>query len=166
MVTDHTSCARYMADGRPHIQKAPRAAAFCRQTSLRRTVFAITLVVLAGMLPAVASSSVNSPSSSQIFDSQMDRNNNGVEDLLDAWLSGQKNWLQLRTEAAPVIGPENKAGDGGNFPPGDHPVEAVWAANQLRIICLGSNSSDTQEAVEKAQKSDPFRLAVHRGRGR
>ncbi len=155
MVTDHTDCARYMAEGLPHIRKAPRAAAFCRQTSLRRTVFAMTLVVLTGMLPAVVLSSVNPLSSAQIFDAKLDSDHNGVEDLLDAWLSGRQSWMDLRTEAAPVAtAPAVDRGlPAADFPGGEAPLQAVWAANQIRIICLGGNSAATQYAAELAAKT-------------
>ncbi len=155
MVTDHTNCARHMADGIPHILTAPRAAALCRQTSLGSTVFVITLVVLAGMLPAVSFSASNPLTSAQIFDSKVDLDGNAVEDILDDWLAGHKDWDDLRAEAAP--GPwfnaEDQAADGAVFPMGQTPAEAVWSKKHLRIICLGGNSSETKHSIELAKES-------------
>ncbi len=149
MITDHTDCARHMAKGRPHILPAPRAAAFCWQSSLCRTVFAVTLVVLAGMLPAVVHAAA--VSSAEYFDTRLDRNHNGVEDILDHWLSQQKTWSDLRHEAAPT--PAEKASSSNDFPHGIEPAQASWNEGLVRILCLGSDSQTTAQAAALAAET-------------
>jgi Subtilase family len=156
LLLDHTDCARHMAEGLPHILTAPRAAALCRQLSLRCIVFAITLVVLAGILPAVASSALPPASSQEYFDDNLDRDRNGVEDLLDRWLSGDKNWTDLRLAAAPD--PVKKSGDQESFPKNLLPSQSVWEKDLIRLICLGSHPGSAKRAVEKASENGQCRM--------
>ncbi len=148
MITDQTDCARYMADGLPHTHKAPRAAAFCWQTSLGRTVFAVTLMVLAGMLPAVLFAQFPLTTSAQSIDTRLDRDHNGSEDLLDSFLQGKTSWADLQQVAAPPLTDQQSSAN--QFPHNIKPVEATWSKGQLRIICLKSNPDDALQAAELA----------------
>ncbi len=150
MITDHTDCARHMADGLPHILKAPRAVAFCRRSSLLRTMFAAIIMVLAGMPPAVVLAAPTFHSSAEFFDARLDRDRNGVEDILDGWFSGKQSWADLRHEAAPI--PTDKTSFIDDFPGGIKPAEASWSEGLVRIICLGSNTEDTARAMDFAAR--------------
>ncbi len=139
-----------MAKGLPHILKAPRAAAFCRQTSLLNTVFAVTLIVLTGMLPAVAQSSSTGQTSAQYIDSKLDKDNNGVDDLLDQWQNGLLSWSDLRQKAAPVPAPSK---DVESFPQGVKPKQGVWKENLIRIVCLGPDSESILSSASLANQT-------------
>lgn len=156
MITDLTDCARHMANGVPHTLTAPRAAAFCWQSSLRRTVFAVTLLVLAGMLPAVVHSAPVFHCSSEFIDARLDRDHNGLEDLLDDWLAGGTSYAALRLEAAPPS--EEKTPASNNFPYGIEPAQTSWKEGLIRILCLGSDSQSTTEAATLASSQGICRV--------
>ncbi len=145
-----------MAEGLPHILTAPRAAALCRQQSLRRIVFAIILV-LAGMLPAVNSLASNSLSSREYFEKNLDLDGNGIEDLLDHWYAGNKSWAELRLATTPRI--ESQTQEQESFPGDALPVQKVWKNNLIRLLCFGINPANTAKAVARASaKGDCFFL--------
>ncbi len=156
MITDQTDCARHMARELPHILTAPRAAAFCWQSSLHRTVFAITLMVLAGMLPAVIQAMPMTHTSAEYIDTSLDLDHNGLEDILDAWVSGEKSFADLRLVAAPLA--RNNASSVNNFPHGIEPAQKSWDEGMIRIICLGADSYATHEAAELATSQGACRI--------
>ena len=123
---------------------APRAAWFCRWGSPWSIGFALPLLMLVGILPAVGA--LGSPTSAftgqmafaQNFSSQLDINGNGVQDILDDWLDGRVTYDELRLEAVSATPLSAKArvqpaavGDG--FPQGIKPAEGGWQAGRLRL---------------------------------
>ena len=99
---------------------APRAAMICRLGSPRSIGFALTFLMLVGILPAVGNldMAAAAPTGQLVFgerfDSQLDQNGNGLEDLLDAWLAGRSDFEDLRTAA--VAGPVRAATRAGGLP--------------------------------------------------
>ncbi len=91
MLADRTVLARPKAlDGsvfRSSRPSAPRAAWICRLGSPRSIGFALILLMLVGILPAVGAPI------------QLDNDGNGVEDLLDEWMAGRTRWEDLRQTA-------------------------------------------------------------------
>jgi len=150
MHTDHTDCARQMADGMPHTRLAPRAARSRRPASPRLTAFAMTLLLVVGMPPAAALSLEIPPTSAAYIDQFLDRDGNGVEDCLDQWLAGRNSWQELRDLASPPTNrpvlspdPEGRAA----------PAQKVWDLGRLRVICLGASSSAALEAETQAAQT-------------
>ena len=119
---------------------APRAAMICRLGSPRSIGFALTLLMLAGILPAVgnwdvvAAAHAGQPDFAERFDSQLDQNGNGLEDLLDAWLDGRSGFEDLR--AAAVAGPMRASVEIGglvvktSLPAGAEPGGGSWQAGK------------------------------------
>jgi len=145
MLADRSVLAPYKAlDGslfRSSRHSAPRVAWICRLGSPRSIGFALILLMLVGILPAVGAPL------------QLDNDGNGVEDLLDEWLAGRARWEDLRQTALAATMREGtaKAADSStsdDFPSGVKPAEGGWKAGNLRLICLGSSAAGLAQATD------------------
>lgn len=143
MFTGHIDCARPVAAWAPHIR---------RQRSPISAPFAAIALVLLGMLPAVPPATANGLASATYFQQNLDRDGNGVEDLLDDWMSGQTTWQELRETASP-------AGEAPrHYPFGKMPAQKVWSRNQVRVIFFGSAGKAAEDAEEMAAQVGECRL--------
>jgi hypothetical protein len=144
---------------RSSLLEAPRAAWICRLGSPWSIGFALPLLMLVGILPAVGAlaaipaAQTGQMTFAQNFASQLDENGNGMEDILDDWLDGRVVFEDLRQTAVSATRSMSKgqvedspAGDG--FPSGANPAEGGWLAGRLRLICLGAGSSSVTNAVQ------------------
>lgn len=159
MSEPRTDRARHMASRVPDGLSAPRAAAFCRPGSPPNTRFAPLRLVLAGILPAAALALLLlSPASvaGASPDSGIDRDGNGVEDLLDRWLGGQAGWQELREAARGPASATSKAAP----PAGKIPESGSWAADRVRIVCVGAAGGSAGAAMERARAAGQCRT-VH-----
>ncbi len=96
------------------------------------------------MLPAAVGSFAASPSlavstGSGAFDRRLDRDGNGIEDLLDRWLAGDASFADLRAAAAPSAKPDDEARSA--FPGGKAPAGTVWSRGMVRLLCLDGGGS-------------------------
>jgi len=170
MIADRTERARHGAGGgsfagtRP--AQAPRAAFFCRHGIPQGIGFALGLMMLAGIVPAaVDSSSAQTPSAARYFDTRLDRDGNGVEDLLDLWFAGQADWQDLRNTATAALDRRSVLGgksqpespEGFEFP---DPATSDWAEDRVRLICLGARASEL-EGPRGAGESEGVCRLVH-----
>ncbi|MFT5234475.1 MAG: hypothetical protein ACI9UQ_002521, partial [Candidatus Krumholzibacteriia bacterium] len=67
--------------------------------------FALTLLLLGGILPAVEglySTSLAASDFAEPVTAELDLDSNGVEDILDAWQIGAKNWNDLQLAVSPA----------------------------------------------------------------
>jgi len=173
MLAHRTVLARHMAqDGflvRSSCPRAPRAAWICRLGSPRRIRFALISLMLVGILPAVGTLAANQvvPTGhltfAERFDSQLDKDGNGMEDLLDAWLAGRASYDDLRrtSVAAPLSAGGPKTGSSSTndgFQMGVKPAEGGWSAGNLRLICLGASSRGVARAMEAGSRAGICRL--------
>lgn len=120
--------------------------------------FALTLLLLGGILPAVEGlfSSAFAVSAAN----QLDRNNNGIEDVLDAWLTGAKSWSDLQRASAPAVVPteEWQKSHSSGFPSGIAPASGPVQAGQIRLLCLGADTNEVQVAQTMAAKNGVCRV--------
>ena len=122
-------------------------------------VWLSTALLLVAAGPAAADSGL-------YFDTRLDADGNGVEDILDGWLSGRLTWPDLRQAAvagadaarlaaekaarAQVDGPE-KALWPDAAPPALADETGPWVAGKLRLICLGRTQEDLDRALVAAR---------------
>ena len=134
---------------------APRAAFFCRPGPYLRLGFALFLLTLGGIWPAVEGIPAAHAAPAAFtgnFSRQLDHDGNGIEDLLDRWLAGKAVWADLQEAARPTAAAldssaEAKAGaqlsgNGG----GPLPASSVLAAGRLRVLCLGATAGQLTES--------------------
>ena len=136
----------------------PRVAFFSRQGPSLSIGFALTLLLLGGILPAVEGIYSTSLAASDLAGSvtaDLDLDNNGVEDLLDAWQVGAKSWSDLQSAVFPARDIHPESDDNGqksqsaNFPNGVAPAGGPIQAGQVRLLCLGATASDLAAARNK-----------------
>ena len=162
MLADCTIPARHKVLDGSHVRssrlQAPRAAWNCRLGSPLSIGFALSLLMLMGVLPTVEvlASTPTAPSRevtfAERFAAQLDHDGNGTEDLLDAWLAGRAEWEDLRRTAVVVPPRAAVAKNGGlsatdGFPAGAKPAEGSWRAGNLRLLCLGVGAGGVAEAA-------------------
>ena len=152
-------------------RQAPRAAVICRSGIPGSIGFALTLLMLVGILPAAEVSAAPpgalSPQATSVerFDHLLDRDGNGVEDLLDRWLTGAATWTDLRDAAvaAPAVRDAAKAAgpsEAAAFPGDIRPEAAVWQQGRLRLLCLGADAGQLAPARAAAAAGGRCRV-VH-----
>jgi len=173
MLADRTVLARHMAlDGsflRSSRHQAPRAAWICRLGSPRSIGFALTLLMLVGILPAVEA--LASPSAAytqnmtfpEMFVAQLDNDGNGVEDLLDEWLAGRAEWEDLRQAALAATmregaGKASGSSLAGDLAPEARPTGGGWQAGNLRLLCLGTGATGLTQATEAGSLAGQCRV--------
>ncbi len=170
MLADRTGNARHDATDCCFVpsgnQKAPRAAFPCRLDSARSIGFALTLLMLWGILPAVgfhtSVAQAADATARERFTQQLDHDGNGVEDLLDQWLAGTRQWSDLQAAVRPAMATDSadvmhaKAA----FPGGDAPASAVVAEGRLRLLCFGATAGQLSGARKSAAKAGTCRV-VH-----
>ncbi|MEN8006944.1 MAG: S8 family serine peptidase [Candidatus Krumholzibacteriota bacterium] len=136
--------------------------------SPRSIGFALLFLMLVGILPAAGDRALiavahAAPSDFTAgFDSRLDENGNGLEDLLDAWLDGRVGFDDLRAAAvsAPLRAAAAADGMSGEsaFPAGMEPAGGSWQAGNLRLICLGAGRQGVVRAMEGASRVGDCRL--------
>ncbi len=173
MLADRSVLARHKAlDGslvRSSRLQAPRAAWICRLGSSWSIGFALILLMLVGILPAVGVLASTPPvpagqsTFSDRFAAQLDHDGNGTEDLLDAWLAGRVEWGDLRRAAVAASLREGVAQAVGSsltdgFSAGSEPAEGGWRAGNLRLICLGAGPGGVAAATKAGSQAGRCRV--------
>jgi hypothetical protein len=164
MLADRTVLARHtVLDGscfRSSPPKAPRAAWICRLGSPWSIGFALLNLMLVGILPAVGTpaSWAYQQTFADRFDSRLDHNGNGVEDILDAWLAGQVSFGDLRQTAVAMTNRAAAKNAPGSHPEEEFPAAAEmapggWQAGRLRLLCLGSSAPGISGATRAAAQA-------------
>jgi len=104
-----------------------------------------------------ARAAVYAAESAERFDRELDRDGNGIEDLLDQWRTGQRTWQDLRNatvhraEAARDRAAKAAGGDVAEpLPSGLVPAGGSWQQGGLRVICLGAVDGQLQVPREAA----------------
>ncbi len=172
MFANRTVPARHkVTDGsrfRSNPPEAPRAALNCRLGSPWSIGFALAFLMLVGILPAVGTTDTVAPAHAAQpvftagFDSRLDRNGNGLEDLLDEWLDGRVDFQDLR--AAAVAAPARAAvGSVSLVEKSTHltetePAGGSWQAGHLRLICLGAGKQAVAGAMKAGSRAGSCRL--------
>lgn len=158
MHVPRTERARHTAQAEPLRHLAPRAAALCRLGSPLNTRFAPFLLVFVGILPAAGLGGPlpeNSPAEKAALEIYSDIDNNGVEDLLDQWLDGQRSWQELRdvSGSLPSDPQLDIAGSSAGLSPLASLPSGAWGAGGLRVVRLGGSSGDLGRALAAAGAS-------------
>ncbi|MFT5315067.1 MAG: hypothetical protein ACI9UK_000898, partial [Candidatus Krumholzibacteriia bacterium] len=148
-------------------QPTPRVAFFCRQGQSLSIGFALTLLLLGGILPAVEglySTSLAASDFAEPVTAELDLDSNGVEDILDAWQIGAKNWNDLQLAVSPARATHLESATNGqksqsaNFPNGVAPAGGPIQAGQVRLLCLGATASDLTAARNKGAQVGTCRV--------
>jgi len=132
----------------------PRGAYCCRLGFRWRIGFALTLLMLMGVLPAAGA---NIP----LAGAPRDHNGNGIEDILDRWRVGQATWNDLRTASQPARPNSQYLNDAGpvETPPGAVlPANGTVALGQLRLLCLGADVTKVADARQKGARAGVCRV--------
>jgi len=151
-------------------QTAPRAPFSWRLGFPVSIGFALTLLVLGGILPAVGllispaeaatlprESLPASATAGERFTHRLDHDRNGIEDLLDRWHAGAVQWSALQQAVQPPLTAGAGATKSG-LPDGPAPASAVVANGQVRVLCLGARAGQLTAATESAARAGVCRV--------
>jgi len=155
-----TDCARLPTSGHPKDRPVPRAGANCRPALTAAVGLALILATVAPARPAAAGYPSPPTDPAAIFAATLDRDGNGVEDLLDAWSRGESAWTALRDAAVAAPLRAAKAGALAEAPdavPKDLAGQAgPWSAGRVRLLWFDPPAG----AVDGAAKAAPGGVAV------
>ena len=136
----------------PHDHAAPRRGA----ASWNVVVIAGILFAASLLVPLMAGSAAGAQTSPH-FSATLDRDGNGLDDSLDAWLAGSKSWQDLRSVAGHGRNPAGHvpevAGSGGDK---ILPAAGPWSEGLVRLICLGADKGAVAGAMARAAKAGRF----------
>ncbi len=90
----------------------------------------------------------------------VDRDGDGVEDLLQSFVAGEVDWAALRTAARSSRQASPPASRGGDDPPFD-PGPGPWARGNLRLLCWGETGAGLALARERAQAAGGVCRLLH-----
>ncbi len=147
-----TDCAWPPTHGHPKDRPVPRPGACCRSALVVGIGFA-TLVLMPTLRPAAAGYPLPSDDPLQAFASELDRDGNGVEDLLDAWRAGRRPFADLRDEA--MAAPRREAAKAAADEPATVPeplksADGPWARGQVRLIWFDAPGGAITAAAKAA----------------
>ncbi len=140
MLLFRTTGARLSAFSRLTAVAAPRAVLGCRRRAGSIIGFALTLLLMAGVLPVAVVPSLLTPR--MLFAAPvpriLDADHDGIEDSLTRWRRGELTWADLRMLAEPRTDLLAEADKADLRVPRAVPAAGIWSAGGVRVIHLGA----------------------------